>query len=48
MGNPVKQRGCHFGITKDSGPFAELQIGGDNDTGVLIKFGDQVEQKRSA
>jgi len=48
MGDPVKQRGCHFGITKDSNPFAELQIGGNNNTGIFIEFGDQVKEQCSA
>jgi len=48
MGDPVEQRRRHFGITKDRHPFTELQIGGNDDTGLLIELADQVEEKRSS
>ncbi len=48
MGDPVKKRRRHFGVTKDRDPFTELQIGGNDDTGLLIELADQVEDKRSA
>ena len=48
MRDAVQQRGCHLCITKDRDPFAELQVGGDDDTGLLVEFADQVEQQRAA
>jgi len=27
----VEQRGGHFGVAEDAGPFAEREIGGDDD-----------------
>ena len=48
MRDPVEQCCCHLGITKDGDPFAKLQVGGDNDTGIFIEFGDQVKEQCSA
>ena len=48
MGNPVEGHRRHFGIAKDRDPFAELQVGGNDDTGFLIELADQVEEKSSA
>lgn len=48
MGDPVEERCCHFGIAKDRYPFAELQIGGHDNAGLLIKLADQMEEKCSA
>jgi hypothetical protein len=28
---PVEQRGCHLGIAEDAGPFAEGQVGCDDE-----------------
>jgi len=39
MRNPVEKRGCHLGISEDRDPFAELQVGGDDDAGLFIEFG---------
>lgn len=44
MGKAIQQRGRHFGVTKHAGPFAEAQIGCDDDAGALIKFAEKVEQ----
>lgn len=41
---PVEQRGGHFGITEDGGPFREAQVGGDDDAGALIEFAQEMEQ----
>ena len=35
MGQPVEQRSRHFGVAEDAGPFAEGEIGGDDDGGAL-------------
>ena len=44
MREAIQQGGGHFGITKDTGPLAEAQVGGDNDAGPLIEFAEQMEQ----
>ncbi len=38
MCEPVEQRGGHLGIAKNAGPFAEAQVGGDDDARVLVEF----------
>lgn len=48
MGQTIEQSGRHLGITKDGRPFAEAEIGGDDDTGALVKLAQQVEEQRSA
>ena len=45
VGDPVKQRGGHLGIAEDRYPFAELEVGGDDDAGCLIQFADQMKQQ---
>ena len=40
MGKPVEQSGGHLGITEDAGPFAEGEIGGDDDGGALVEATD--------
>jgi hypothetical protein len=40
----VEQCRCHLGITKHIGPFTEAQVGGDDDTGLLIELAEQMEQ----
>ncbi len=48
MREPVEQRGGHLGIAEDAGPFAEGQVGGDDDRRALVELADQVEQKLTA
>jgi hypothetical protein len=48
MCQAVEQSSCHLGIAEDGGPFAEAEVGGDDDAGALIKLAQQVEQQRSA
>ena len=36
MREPVEQSGGHLGITEDAGPFAEAEIGGDDDAGAFV------------
>lgn len=43
MRHPAEKRGCHLGIAEDGDPFCELQICGDDDTGLLVELADQVE-----
>ena len=47
VSEPVEQRGCHLCIAKDAGPFAEAQVGGDDDAGALIKLAQQMEEQRA-
>ena len=44
----IEQCRCHLGITEDIGPFAEAQIGRDDNAGLLIEFAQQMEEKRSS
>lgn len=37
MGQPVEQRGRHLGVAEHAGPFAEREIGGDDDGGALVE-----------
>jgi hypothetical protein len=43
----VQQGGGHFRIAEDARPFAEGEIGGDDDRGAFVETADQVEQKLS-
>ena len=45
---PVEQRGRHLGVAEHRWPFAEGQVGGDDDGSLLIEPADQVEQQLSA
>ena len=44
----VEQRGGHLGIAKNSRPFAEGEVGRDDDRGALVEAADQVEQQLAA
>src|SRR6056297_2344368 len=48
MGYAIQKRGCHLGIAEDRDPLAELQIGGDDNAGLLIELADQMEQQCTA
>jgi hypothetical protein len=48
MGQPVEQRGRHLGIAEHARPFAERQVGGDDDGGALVEPADEVEQELAA
>ena len=48
MGYAIQKRGCHFGIAEDRDPLSELQIGGHDDAGLLVKLADQMEQQCAA
>ena len=47
MGEPVEQRGCHLCIAEHAGPFAEAEIGRDDDAGALVEFAQQMEEQRT-
>jgi len=38
VGKPIDQRGGHFDIAEDAGPFAEAKIRRDDDAGSFVKF----------
>ena len=44
----VEQRCRHLGIAEHTRPFAEGEVGRDDDRGPLIKTADQVEQQLPA
>ena len=48
MGKAVEQRGRHLRIAEDARPFAEGEVGGDDDRGALVETADQVEQELPA
>lgn len=48
MGQAVEQSRGHLGVAEDGSPFAEAEVGGDDDAGALIEFAQQVEEQRSA
>ena len=45
VGKAVEQAGGHLGITEDAGPFAESEIGGDDDAGAFGKLAQQMEEQ---
>jgi len=45
---PIQQCGCHLGIAEHGAPFAEGQVGGDDERDALVEFADEVEQQRTA
>ena len=48
MGQPIEQRGGHFGVAEHARPFAEGEVGGDDDRGLLVEAANQVEQELPA
>ena len=48
VGQAIEQRGGHLGVTEYGGPFAEGEIGGDDDRGALVEAADKVEQELAA
>ena len=44
----VEQSSRHLGVCKDARPFAEGEIGGDDDGGALVESADEVEQELAA
>ena len=47
-GETVEERGSHLGIAEHAGPFAEAEIGGDDDAGAFIELAQQMEEQSSA
>ena len=48
MGEPVEQCGGHLGIAEHCGPFAEAEVGGDDDASAFVKLAQQMEEQRPA
>ena len=48
MGQAIEERRRHFGVAKDTGPFAEAQVCGDYDAGAFIEFAQQVKEQGAA
>jgi hypothetical protein len=48
VGQAVEERGCHLGVAEHAGPFAEREIGGDDDGRSLVEPADEVEQELAA
>ena len=45
---PVEERGRHLGVSEDARPFAEGQIGRDDDRGALIELAHEMEEQLPA
>ena len=48
MRQAIEQRRRHLGIAEDARPLGEGEIGRDHHAGMLVEFGQQVEQQRAA
>jgi hypothetical protein len=48
MRETIEQRGGHLGVAEHARPFAEGEIGRDDDGGALVEAADEVEVELSA
>ena len=48
VGKAVEERRRHLCIPEDAAPFAEAEVGGDDDARLLIEPGEQMEQQSAA
>ncbi len=48
VGKPIEEGCGHFGIAEHASPLTEAEVGGDDDAGLLVKLGEQMEQHRAA
>ena len=48
VGKTVEQGGGHLCITEDGGPFAEAEVGGDDDAGAFVKLAHKMEEQGTA
>lgn len=48
MGEAIEERRRHFGVAKNTGPFAEAQVCGDHDAGAFVEFAQQVKEQCAA
>jgi hypothetical protein len=44
----VQEGRSHFGVAKDTRPFAESEIGGDDDGSALVEPADQMKEELTA
>ena len=44
----VEESCRHLGVTEYGGPFAEAEIGGDDDAGALVELAEEMEQQSAA
>ena len=44
----IEQRGGHLGVAEDTRPFAEGEIGGDDDRGAFVEPADEMEEELAA
>lgn len=45
MRKAIEQRGGHLIVAEHAGPFAEAEVGGDDDAGALVEFAQQMEEQ---
>ena len=48
MGETIEERGRHLRITEHARPFAEGEVGGDDDRGAFVEPADQMKEQVSA
>ena len=48
MSEAIEERGRHLGVAEHGGPFAEAEIGRDDDAGAFIELAQQVEEQGAA
>jgi hypothetical protein len=48
VGQAVEQRSSHLGVAEHAGPFAEGEVGGDNDRGASLPDGIGLSESTSA
>lgn len=48
MGKPIQQDGNHLGVAEHGGPFAEAEIGGNDDAGPLVELAQEMEEQGAA
>lgn len=45
MSKSIEQRGGHLGVAEHAGPFAEAQVGSDDDAGARVQLTEQMEAR---
>ena len=48
MGQAIEQGRRHLRVPEDARPFAKVEVGGDDDRGLLVEMADQMEQELPA
>lgn len=48
MGEAIEERRRHLGVAEHAGPFAEAEIGRDDDAGAFVELAQQVEEQGAA